>query len=58
MAEDSEDSNGLEMTILKSLANVFSKYTTGDVAPLSVDTTQSNLTTVVNMINSPQKINK
>ena len=30
MAEDGEDWNGLEMTILKSLAN-FSKYTNDDV---------------------------
>ena len=27
--------NGLEMTIMKSLANIFSKYTNGDVAPSS-----------------------
>ena len=35
MAEDGEDWNGLEMTILKSLAH-FSQYTNGDVAPLSI----------------------
>ena len=32
MAEYEEDWNGLEMTILKSLAN-FSKYENDDVAP-------------------------
>ena len=35
MAEDGEDWNGLKMTILKSLANFFSKYTNDDVAPLN-----------------------
>ena len=35
MAEDGEDWNGLEMTILKSLAN-FSRCTNDDVAPLRV----------------------
>ena len=34
MAEDGEDWNGMEMTILKSLANFF-KYTNDDVAPLN-----------------------
>ena len=34
MAEDGEDCNGLEMTILKSLANFF-KYTNDDIAPLT-----------------------
>ena len=34
MAEDGEDWNGLEMTILKSLAKFFSKYKNDDEAPL------------------------
>ena len=36
MVEDGEDWNGLEMTILKSLANFFSKYTNDDIAPLKL----------------------
>ena len=35
MDKDGEDWNGLEMTILKSSAFFFSKYTNGDVAALS-----------------------
>ena len=36
MAEDGKDWNGLEMTILKILANLFfSKYANGDIAPLN-----------------------
>ena len=34
MAEDGEDWNELEMTILKSLVFLFSKYTNDDIAPL------------------------
>ena len=34
MTKDGEDGNGLEMTILGSLA-IFSKYTNDDVSPLS-----------------------
>ena len=39
MAEDGEDWNPLEMTILKRLANFFfkSKYTNDDVTPLTSD---------------------
>ena len=34
MAEDGEDRNGLEMTILK-VKPIFSKYTNDDLAPLN-----------------------
>ena len=36
MAEDGEGWNGLQMKIIKSLANFSSKYTNDNVAPLTV----------------------
>ena len=38
MAEDGEDWNGLEMTILKSLLANFWEYTNDDVAPFKCET--------------------
>ena len=54
MAEDGEDWNRLEMMILKSLTIFFSKYTSHDVAPLTL----SNADFIGTGINCPFSVEK